>query len=90
MSEAEFKNAYDNIKNLKSEPSQTDQLNLYAWGKIAQGLKNDKPKPGMFDIKGKAKWNAWKEAEDAGTTKEEAQKKYVEKYNELVNTIGTK
>ena len=36
----------------------------------------------------KAKWNAWKKEVDAGTTPEAAQKKYVEKVEELKNTLG--
>lgn len=34
--------------------------------------------PGMFDLKGKAKWNAWNGKKDMST--EEAMQKYVNKY----------
>ncbi|KAG9995279.1 hypothetical protein KCU78_g18019, partial [Aureobasidium melanogenum] len=34
-------------------------------------------KPGMFDLKGKAKRNAWQKLVDEGVTPEDAQKKYV-------------
>ncbi|KAK6442235.1 hypothetical protein LTR95_001537 [Oleoguttula sp. CCFEE 5521] len=35
----------------------------------------DAPKPGMFDLKGKAKYGAWEKVKDMKP--EEAQKKYV-------------
>jgi diazepam-binding inhibitor (GABA receptor modulating acyl-CoA-binding protein) len=37
--------------------------------------------PGMFDIKGKAKWNGWNSLK--GTSKEDAQKKYIALVNSL-------
>ena len=42
----------------------------------------DTTRPGIFDPKGKAKWDAWKSVE--GKTKEDAEKEYVA----LVNQIG--
>jgi len=33
-------------------------------------------RPGMFDLKGKAKWDAWEKCK--GTSKEDAMKKYCE------------
>jgi acyl-CoA-binding protein len=42
----------------------------------------------MFDIAGKKKWEAWTKKIDAGVTKEEAQKQYVAKFNELSSKLG--
>lgn len=47
--------------------------------KIATGEDITKaPKPGMFDLKGKAKQSAWQKKVDEGLTPEQAQEKYVE------------
>lgn len=45
-------------------------------------------KPGMFDLKGKAKWEAWNSRK--GTSKDDAKKKYVEKVASLISSIGLK
>lgn len=37
--------------------------------------------PGMFDIKGKAKWNAW--SGKKGMTTDEAMQKYINKFQAL-------
>lgn len=45
-------------------------------------------KPGLFDLKGKAKWEAWNKKK--GTSKEDAKKAYVAKVTALINSIGLK
>lgn len=45
-------------------------------------------KPGLFDLKGKAKWEAWNKKK--GTSKEDARKAYVAKVTALINSIGLK
>jgi len=42
---------------------------------------NDTTKPGMFDLKGKYKWEAWNKSK--GTTQEDAEKQYITKAVEL-------
>lgn len=42
----------------------------------------------MFDLKGKAKWDAWNALK--GTDKEEAKKRYIAKVKALVESIGKK
>jgi diazepam-binding inhibitor (GABA receptor modulating acyl-CoA-binding protein) len=44
--------------------------------------------PGMFDLKGKAKYNAWKKVADEGVTPEEAQTKYVELVERMKTEYG--
>lgn len=39
-------------------------------------------------VQGKAKYNAWKAEVEAGTTPEEAQKKYVDFVEELKSKLG--
>ncbi|KAF2433521.1 putative acyl-CoA-binding protein like protein [Tothia fuscella] len=85
-----FDDAYKNAKNLAGA-GQADQLELYGYAKIAKGEDISKaPKPGMFDIAGKTKRNKWQEFIDAGVTKDQAQKKYVEKFNDLKTKHGLK
>ncbi|XP_078260552.1 acyl-CoA-binding protein isoform X3 [Rhinoraja longicauda] len=43
-------------------------------------------RPGILDLKGKAKWDAWNGQK--GTSKEEAMKKYIEKVQELKGKLG--
>ncbi|WVF70328.1 hypothetical protein IAT40_005118 [Kwoniella sp. CBS 6097] len=65
------------------QPTQDDQLAFYA--NFKQGNVGDYTNgkaPGMFDFVGKAKYNAWKAVE--GTSKEDAQKKYVELLKEML------
>ncbi|KAI8435329.1 hypothetical protein MSG28_003654 [Choristoneura fumiferana] len=43
-------------------------------------------KPGMLDLKGKAKFEAW--TKKKGTSKEDAQKAYIAKVESLIASIG--
>lgn len=43
-------------------------------------------RPGMFDLKGKAKWDAWNKLK--GMSKEDAIKVYIAKVNELKEKYG--
>ncbi|EOA83934.1 hypothetical protein ACJQWK_01273 [Exserohilum turcicum] len=63
----------------KQGPSNDEQLQLYAYAKVAEGKDfGEAKKPGMFDLAGKAKYNKWKEVVDAGTTQQQAEEKYIE------------
>ncbi len=77
-----FESAKEKVKNLTKRPTNEELLNLYALYK--QGSEGDVAgkKPGMFDIKGQAKYRAWEKAK--GVSKEEAQKKYVSLVDELL------
>ncbi|GJQ71226.1 hypothetical protein Trydic_g10969 [Trypoxylus dichotomus] len=81
-----FDKAAADVKKLKSLPSNDDLLILYAFFK--QGTVGDinTDRPGLLDMKGKAKWDAW--AGKKGMSKEEAQQKYIEKVEELIASIG--
>ncbi|KEQ67597.1 acyl-CoA-binding protein [Aureobasidium melanogenum CBS 110374] len=76
---AEFKKAVEDSRKLQAKPSDDELLQLY--GLFKQGTQDppieSSDKPGMFDLKGKAKRNAWQKLVDEGVTPEEAQKKYV-------------
>lgn len=84
-----FKKAIDDSKKLVSKPSNDELLELYALFKIGSGEDIAlAPAPGVFDIKGKAKKNAWQKAVDDGNTPESAQKKYVALVEKLKASCG--
>lgn len=78
---AEFEQAQADVKNLAQRPGNDVLLKLYALYK--QGSQGDagSSRPGMFDLVGRAKYDAWKGL--AGTAPEEAQRQYVELVREL-------
>ncbi|XP_034840311.1 acyl-CoA-binding protein homolog isoform X1 [Maniola hyperantus] len=83
----QFDKAAANVKNLKTVPSDADLLELYAYFKQATvGDADPANKPGMFDLRGKAKFEAW--SAKKGMSKEDAQKAYIAKVESLVASIG--
>ncbi|KAJ7067187.1 acyl-CoA-binding protein [Mycena amicta] len=88
--EAKFDKAVSIVGGLPKDgpvkPSQEDQLYFYKYFKQAKLGDNTTTRPGMLDFTGKAKWDAWDGVK--GTSKEEAQKKYVERLIELLKAAG--
>ncbi|KAK3082174.1 hypothetical protein LTS18_000104 [Coniosporium uncinatum] len=85
-----FKKAVKESKTLKQQPNNDEMLELYGYFKIVQKEDISKAaKPGMFDLKGKAKYSAWQKVVDAKTTPDQADKKYVEAVNKLKTKYGT-
>ena len=82
----EFKEAAEQLKNLKTRPTDEELLMIYALFK--QGTEGDVnvPRPGLFDLKGKAKWDAWDGKK--GMSKEEAMRAYVARVKQLVEMYG--
>ncbi|XP_070593055.1 acyl-CoA-binding protein [Erythrolamprus reginae] len=86
MTQAEFDKAAEEIKNLKSKPTDQELLDLYGpFKQVTVGDVNT-DRPGMFDLKGKAKWDSWNKLK--GMSKEEAMKIYIDKVNELKEKYG--
>ena len=56
----QFEQAQVDVKSLTKRPSDMQLLDLYAFFKQATEGDNKTSKPGMFDIKGKFKWETWK------------------------------
>ncbi|KAF8425620.1 putative acyl-coA-binding protein [Tirmania nivea] len=75
MPSKEFETAAAEVQNLKSKPTDDELLKLYGLYKQATIGDNDTSKPGMFDLKGKYKWQAWVDLK--GTSQEEAEKSYI-------------
>ena len=71
----EFTKAEEDAKNLKTKPSNDVLLQLYALYK--QGTTGDcnTSRPGMLDLTGKAKWDAWNGIK--GKSIDDAKKDYV-------------
>jgi acyl-CoA-binding protein len=80
----QFEKAQADTKTLTKRPSDTQLLDLYAYFKQGTEGDNNSTKPGMFDIKGKFKWEAWKSKE--GLSKEAAKQKYVDLVDSLLET----
>lgn len=57
--EQKFQKAAEDIKNLKSRPSDEDLLEIYALFKQATVGDCNQSKPGMFQLKEKAKHEFW-------------------------------
>ncbi|MCB9033551.1 MAG: acyl-CoA-binding protein [Chitinophagales bacterium] len=72
----QFNQAQADVKTLTKRPSDQQLLDLYAYFKQATDGDNDTKKPGMFDIKGQFKWNAWNDKK--GMTTDAAMQAYVD------------
>ena len=71
----DFEEAQDRVKGLSQRPSNDDLLELYAYYKQATVGDVEGSRPGMLDLKGRAKFDAW--TEKKGVKKTDAMKKYV-------------
>jgi acyl-CoA-binding protein len=72
---AKFEDAQTRVKKLSKSPSNDDLLELYALYKQATAGDVSGSRPGMLDLKGRAKYDAW--AKTKGTSKDAAMTKYV-------------
>ncbi|MDB5986188.1 MAG: acyl-CoA-binding protein [Nevskia sp.] len=79
---AEFAQALKDVKTLAKRPGNDDLLALYALFK--QGSTGDVSgsRPGMLDMVGRAKFDAWTKLK--GTSKDVAMKQYVAKVKSLL------
>ncbi|GMF10156.1 unnamed protein product [Phytophthora lilii] len=71
----EFEAAAALVKTFTKSPTNDEKLALYAYYKQATVGDNTTPAPGMFDLTGKAKWNAWNAKK--GLSSEDAMKAYI-------------
>lgn len=79
-----FEQAQIDVKTLTKRPGNDDMLSLYAHFKQASSGDVSGSRPGMFDMVGRAKYDAW--AGLKGMTQEAARQAYVNKVNELLKT----
>ncbi|ELW63747.1 Acyl-CoA-binding protein [Tupaia chinensis] len=80
MSQAEFEKVTKEVKYLKTHPRDSKVLFIYSLYKQATVGNIDTEQPGILDLEGKAKWDAWDELN--GTSKADAMKAYVDKAEE--------
>lgn len=67
---------------MAKRPNDDELLKLYGLYKQATVGDNTTAKPGVFDLKGKYKWQAWEDLK--GTSQEDAEAEYIELANELI------
>lgn len=84
MADEAFTTAADAVKKLTKKPSDDEMLKVY--GLFKQGTVGDcnTAQPGLLDLKGKAKWNAWNGMK--GKSQDDAKAEYVS----LVSDLQTK
>ncbi|GFR46718.1 hypothetical protein Agub_g8341 [Astrephomene gubernaculifera] len=80
--------AKEATEKLPDSVTNDEKLELYALFKQANEGDCSTSQPGIFDPKGRAKWNAWNKKK--GMSKEEAMQKYVEFVASLKAKHGTK
>ena len=73
---AQFKKASEEVQDLSSRPGNDVLLKLYALFKQATEGDVQGKRPGMMDIKGRAKFDAWAAIE--GMSTEDAMQEYVD------------
>ncbi|CAL1611150.1 unnamed protein product [Knipowitschia caucasica] len=84
--QAEFSKMAEDVKKVKTRPSDQELLDLY--GLYKQSIVGDVniDKPGMMDVKGKAKWEAWNSHN--GTSKDDAMSAYITLAKEIISKYG--
>ncbi len=70
-----FEAAVADSKNLPERPDNATLLKLYALYKQSTSGDADGKRPGLTDMVGRAKWDAWNELK--GTAPDDAMKQYV-------------
>ncbi|KAF0882950.1 ACBD7 protein, partial [Crocuta crocuta] len=84
---ADFEKIAEDVKKMKTRPNDEELKELY--GLYKQSVVGDIniECPGMLDLKGKAKWEAWN-LRKGGMSKEDAMRAYIEKAKELIEKYG--
>ena len=75
MDTTAFTQAAERVKQLKNRPSDGELLQLYGLFKQATAGDVSGDKPGLFDLKGRKKFEAW--AKLKGTGKDQAAADYI-------------
>nr|ACD11893.1 hypothetical protein [Isometrus maculatus] len=82
-----FNKAASDAKNLKSRPTDNELLELYAFYKQATIGDCNISRPGVMDLKAKAKWEAWNGKK--GMSQDDAKEAYIKFANELTEKYGS-
>ena len=81
-----FAAAQERARKLPARPSNEQLLELYALYKQASQGDVGGSRPGLLDLKGRAKFDAW--AASKGLSKDEAMKQYVALVDRLEKELG--
>lgn len=84
--QADFEQAQKDVETLTKRPGNDDLLALYAYYKQATEGDVSGKRPGMTDLKGRAKHDAW--ASQKGTDAEAAMTAYTNKVKQLLDADG--
>jgi len=82
----QFQDAKARVEKLSSRPSNDQLLDLYGLYKQATEGDAKGDRPGLLDLRGRAKFDAW--AKRKGTGKDDAMKKYVALVDKLAADLG--
>uniref|UniRef100_A0A3P9KQE8 Acyl-CoA binding domain containing 7 n=1 Tax=Oryzias latipes TaxID=8090 RepID=A0A3P9KQE8_ORYLA len=84
--EADFKTVAEDVKKVKTRPSNEELLTLY--GLYKQSLVGDIniDKPGALDATGRAKWESWNSRN--GMSKDDAMSTYITNAKEIISKYG--
>lgn len=82
----EFVTAAEYVKKLKSSPTNEELLLLYKYYKQATIGDINTRKPGLFDLKNKAKWEAWESVK--GTSTHNSEVEYIKLVNVMIKNYG--
>lgn len=85
-SKEDFEAAAKRVNDLSKRPGNDDLLKLYALYKQATDGDVSGKRPGMLDVKGRAKYDAW--AATKGTSADDARQKYVDLVASLEKKFG--
>lgn len=81
-----FAEAQERVKKLARRPSNDQLLQLYSLYKQATEGDARGSRPGMLDLVGRAKWDAWSARK--GMPSDEARRRYVALVDELAKALG--
>ncbi|XP_073856937.1 acyl-CoA-binding domain-containing protein 7-like [Macaca fascicularis] len=84
--QADFDRATEDVRKLKARPDDGELKELYGLYKQAIIGDINIECPGMLDLKGKAKWEAWNLKK--GLSTEDAMSAYISKAKELIEKYG--
>ncbi|XP_048117290.1 acyl-CoA-binding domain-containing protein 7 [Alosa pseudoharengus] len=84
--QAEFEQHAEDVKKVKSRPTDQELLDMYGYYKQATVGDVNIDRPGMLDMKGKAKWDAWNSRK--GMSKEDAMTAYIALAKEIIAKYG--
>ncbi|MED6142973.1 Acyl-CoA-binding domain-containing protein 2 [Stylosanthes scabra] len=82
----DFEQYAEKAKTLPESTSNENKLILYGLYKQATVGPVNTARPGMFNMRDRAKWDAWKAVE--GKSKEEAMNDYITKVKQLLEEAG--